>query len=239
MQQKEPSKLFLIVQTLKEEKRATWKGLKGSLTSPKGTPEGLIKFYLGRVASTVTAEAVVHFSAKSSSMKKWTNPWLRRHVIDQSVAHRSLVAHMWAFPINCFWVRNVLLRSCCGFGPVFNLAALGAITFYTGRCLDAFIPFVRGNVSFLLWCANQLTETQTYPTRLSSPWGRLTGETDEQERLRLCMKKKLIRGLWVGVSDESQTRRSTSLTTGGRAAPVLLLYQSPLGLTDRPGLRTH
>lgn len=81
---------------------------------------------------------------------------------------------MWTSYINCVLVRNVLLRSCCGFGSLFNLAALGAITFFlhgrqADRRLDPFISFVRGNVSFLLWCGNELGETLWTQLWSSSP----------------------------------------------------------------------
>lgn len=40
---------------------------------------------------------------------------------------------MWTFFINCVYFRYGLLRSCRGFGYMFNLATLGAITFFSTR----------------------------------------------------------------------------------------------------------
>ena len=98
------------------------------------------------------------------SVNTQTNTSFRQHSSYVLFLTEACLLLMWTSYINCVSVRNVLLRSCCGFGSMFNLAALGAITFfYTGdrqtRRLDPFISFVRGNVSFLLWCVNELGET--------------------------------------------------------------------------------
>lgn len=152
---------------------------------------------------------------------------------------------MWTSYINCVAVRNVLLRSCCGFGSMFNLAALGAITFfYTGdgqtRCLDPFISFVRGNVSFLLWCLNELRETLW--TMFGSPCPP-HGDSFTQERTKtykICIIKTVVycenmsdpfhlHGFAVSVS-------LCHLRAKGDHTPPLVSpkHHPPLGLIDLP-----
>lgn len=88
-----------------------------------------------------SSESLYIKPTRSVNTQTNTSPWSSTFFPVLLLTEACLLL-MWTSYINCISVRNVLLRSCCGFGSMFNLAALGAITFfYTGdRQTDVWIP---------------------------------------------------------------------------------------------------